>query len=182
MFEKINKEAKNLFEKHPELKNGRKASIQEYKSLKWRIRRKIPKWFVSFMQLYPVSNLSIGIPFNYGWESLKSLSIEELPFLNTSFNSFEDIEYEATESFPGFELIKKGFICIANDENLGGNGFYINSKDKNPKVIYVYHDCGTSAKELIENSQTIANSFTHFISIIKTPQNIDEWLSKNPKT
>lgn len=182
MTKKITDKTEILFNTHPELNTGKRASLSEYKNLKWKTRRKISKWYKQLMINYPLTDLNIGIPFNYGWESLKNKKVNELPLLNTKFNSFEDIEFDATEAFPGFELIKKGFICIAYDENSSGDGFYIKAKEKNPKVIYVYHDCGTNAKELIHHSQLIANSFTEFLEIIKPHEIIDDWLAKNGLT
>ncbi|WP_299680811.1 SMI1/KNR4 family protein [uncultured Dokdonia sp.] len=179
MSKEINTKASALFNSYPELDTGRTATLAEYKSLKWNIRRKVSKWFLELMTMYPVTDLDIGIPFNYGWDSLKDKKSHELPVLNTRFNSFKDIELEATESFPGVDLIKKGWICIAFDENISGDGFYIRAKESNPKVIYVYHDCGTNAKELIAQAQVIANSFTEFLEIIKPQEDIDDWMDKN---
>ncbi|WP_299438283.1 hypothetical protein [uncultured Aquimarina sp.] len=182
MLGEIKNNTENLFKAYPELNTGVKASMSEYKNIKWSVRRKISKWYLMLLTEYPLCGLDIGIPFNYGWESLKNKEIAELPLLNTKLNSFDDIEFDATESFPGFELIKKGFICIAPDENSSGDGFYIKAKEKNPKVIYIYHDCGANSKELIGYSQLIANSFTEFLSIIKPPEIIDDWMSRNNLT
>ncbi|WP_299247520.1 hypothetical protein [uncultured Aquimarina sp.] len=179
MFKEITNKANRLFKYYPELNTGKRASMSEYKNLKWNTRRKIPKWFRQLMIDFPLTDLNIGIPFNYGWESLKNKKINELPLLNTKFNSFDDMAFEATETFPGLELIKKGFICIAPDENSSGDGFYIKVKEKNPKVVYVYHDCGSNSKELISNSQLIAASFTEFLDIIKPPEIIDDWIARN---
>jgi len=182
MLEEIRNNTENLFKVYPELNTGVRASISEYKKLKWSIRRKISTWYLTLLTDYPLSGLDIGIPFNYGWESLKNKESNKLPLLNTKFNSLDDIVFDASESFPGFELIKKGFICIAPDENSSGDGFYIKAKEKNPKVIYIYHDCGTNSKELISYSQLISNSFTEFLSIIRPPEIIDDWKSRNNLT
>lgn len=156
-----------LIQKYPELNTGKVSNHAEFKKLSWLFRLKIPKWFVQLMEHHPLAGMKIGIPFNYGWESLKGKAIHELPLINTYFNSFENIYFSATEAFPGCELIKKKYICIAYDENASGDGFYINLKERNPAVIYIYHDCGTNAKELIQHSQKIANSLSEFFEIIK---------------
>jgi len=182
MLKEIINKTEDLFNSYPELNTGVQSTMSDYKNLKWNVRRKISKWYIQLLTEYPLSGLNVGIPFNYGWESLKNKKVNELPLLNTKLNSFDDIEFDATEAFPGFELIKKGLICIAPDENSSGDGFYIKAKEKNPKVFYIYHDCGTNTKELIRHSQLIANSFTEFLGIIKPPEEIDDWLSKNNLT
>ena len=60
------------------------------------------------------------------------------------------------KEFPGFELIKQNYICIAPNENNDGDGFYIDTTQKNPSVIYIYHDCGQNASELLKNGQIIS--------------------------
>ena len=78
-----------------------------------------------------------------------------------------------------FELIKENHICIAEDTNKDGDGFYINTKEKNPRVIYIYHDCGNNASELIKNGQIISESFSDFLKLIRPPEFADKWLNEN---
>jgi len=166
----FDKNIASLFQKYPELNTGKVSDSYEFKKLNWLFRLKIPKWFVQLMTHNPLADMKIGIPFNYGWENLKGKTTNELPLLNTYFNSFEDIYLSAADEFPACVLFRKKYICIAFDENNSGDGFYINLKEKNPEVIYIYHDCGINADELIHHSQKIADSLTEFFEIIKPPE------------
>jgi hypothetical protein len=177
---KIRENIERLFEKYPELtKSGIKSEQTIFQKLKTKIKRKIPSWYVEILSEYPIAELTIGIPFNYGWESLKNKSQAELPFMNTEFNSIENIEFIATEEFPGFELIKENYICIAEDTNKDGDGFYINTKEINPSVIYIYHDCGSNVSDLLKNGQIISESFSDFLKVIRPPEFADKWIDDN---
>ena len=180
MEKEIRENIELLLKNYPELiKIGYKTRQSIFQKIKRKISKKIPDWYQELLREYSVAELKIGIPFNFGWESLKGKSQNELLFMNTEFNSIEDIELIAKEEFPGFELIKENYICIAEDTNKDGDGFYINSKEKNPKVIYIYHDCGNNASELIKNGQVISNSFSEFLNVIKPPEFADKWLAEN---
>jgi hypothetical protein len=176
----IRENIEKLFGNYPELKNsGIKSDQNIFRRLKRIIKNQIPNWYIELLTEFPIAELKIGIPFNYGWESLTDKKQNELPFMPTEFNDFENIEFIATEEFPGFELIKQNYICIAEDTNKDGNGFYINTKEKNPSVIYIYHDCGNTASELIKNGQIISKSFSEFLKVIKPPEFADKWIDEN---
>ncbi|WP_299609558.1 hypothetical protein [uncultured Aquimarina sp.] len=177
---KIIENIEQLFKKYPELiKTGSKTKQSIFQKIKRKIQNKIPNWYNQILTEYPMKGLKIGIPFNYGWESLKDKKQNELPFMITSLNSLNDIEFMANKEFPGCELIKAGYICIAPNENNDGDGFYINTKEKNPSVIYIYHDCGESTSELIKNGQIISKSFSDFLAIIRPTKFAEKWLDEN---
>ena len=176
----IKKNIEKLFKNYPELINkGVKSEQNIFQKFQRRILNKIPNWYNNFLNEYPISDLKIGIPFNYGWDTLKGKKQNELPFMNTKFNRIEDIEFTAKEEFPGFELIKANYICIAPNDDNDGDGFYINTVEKNPSVIYIYHDSGENASELIENGQIISKSFSDFLTIIRPTEFADKWLVEN---
>ncbi|WP_405371267.1 hypothetical protein [Nonlabens sp. Asnod2-A12] len=180
MEREIRENIEQFFKNYPEMTGiGVKSEQNIFQNLKRKIENKIPNWYKELLIEYPIADLKIGIPFNYGWESLKNKSQSELPFMNTVFNSFENIEFIATEEFPGFELIKENHICIAEDTNKDGDGYYINTKEQNPRVIYIYHDCGKNASELIKNGQIISESFSDFVKLIRPPEFADKWLNEN---
>jgi hypothetical protein len=176
----IKKNIKQFFKNYPELNNvGIKFEQNIIQKFKRKLKNKIPNWYIELLAEFPITELKVGIPFNYGWESLKGKSQSELPFMKTEFNSIENIEFIANEEFPGLELIKKNYICIAQDRNKEGDGFYINGKEENPSVIYIYHDCGNEATELIKNGQIISNSFSEFLKIIRPPGFVEKWINEN---
>ncbi|MFC7445324.1 SMI1/KNR4 family protein [Mesoflavibacter profundi] len=180
MERKIRENIEQLFKNYPELNQvGLKTEQSIFQKLKRKVKNQIPDWYVELLTEFPIAELKIGIPFNYGWETLKSKKQNELPFMPTEFNSIENIEFIATEEFPGFELIKENYICIAEETNKGGDGFYINAKVKNPSVIYIYHDCGNDASELIKNGQSISSSFSDFLKVIRPSEFADKWLNEN---
>ncbi len=180
MERKIRENIEELFKNYPELNNGGIKSNQNiFKRLKRKIKNKIPNWYIELLTEFPIAKLKIGIPFNYGWETLKNKKQSELPFMPTEFNDLENIEFITTEEFPGSELIKGNYICIAEDTNKEGDGFYINTKEENPSVIYIYHDCGNNASELIKNGQIISKSFSDFLKVIKPPEFADKWIDEN---
>ncbi|TCI93732.1 SMI1/KNR4 family protein [Tenacibaculum sp. M341] len=180
MEKEIRENIELLFKKHPELTNiGYKTQQSIFQKFRRKVRKKIPGWYDELLTEYPIAELKIGIPFNFGWESLKNKNQSELPYMNTEFNSIENIESIAKEEFPGAELIKQNYICIAENTNKDGDGFYINSKEQNPTVIYIYHDCGSNASELIKNGQVISSSFSEFLNIIKPHEFADKWLDEN---
>lgn len=180
MERQIIENTEKLFKNYPELTTiGFKAKQSIFQKLKRSLQNKIPNWYNQFLTEYPITELKIGIPFNYGWDSLKGKKQSELPFMSTKFNGLEDIEYIANHEFPGFELIKANYICIAPNENNDGDGFYINATEKNPSVIYIYHDCGKNASELIQHGQIISKSFSEFLSIIRPSEYADQWLDEN---
>ena len=165
---------------YPELTNtGFKSEQNILQKLKRKIRNIIPVWYSELLTEYPFAELKIGIPFNYGWETLKGKKQYELPFMNTEFNDFENIEFISKKEYPGFELIKENYICIAEETNKSGDGFYINTKERNPRVIYIYHDSGNNASELIKNGQIISESFSGFLNLIRPTEFADKWLNEN---
>ncbi len=166
MNENIKESIERLLLKYANLK-GNKTSLKKFDNLDKTLKCVLPEWYIEFLTKYPVANIEIGVPFNYGWDSLKGKSREELPLMEIFINDIETIEECAVELFPGFELIKGNYLCIALPNPDEGDGFYINVKEENPKVIYVYHDCGESIEELIENGQLIANSFLDFLNIVR---------------
>jgi hypothetical protein len=176
----IRANVEQLFKDFPELNNvGIKSQQNPIQKLKRKLMRKIPSWYIQLLSDFPIAELKIGIPFNYGWDSLKDKTQNELPFMTTEFNSLEHIEFIARKEFPGFELIKKHYICIAENTNKDGDGFYINTKEVDPSVIYIYHDCGNDASELIKNGQVISSSFSDFLQVIRPPEFADKWLDEN---
>ncbi len=180
MEKEIIKNIEQLFKNYPELISiGFKSNQNIFQILKRQVQNKIPNWYNKFLTEYPITALKIGIPFNYGWESLKDKKQNELPFMITKFNGIEDIEFTANKEFPGLELIKANYICIAPNENNDGDGFYINTTEKNPSVIYIYHDCGENASELIKNGQIISKCFSDFLTIIRPTEFANKWLDEN---
>jgi len=166
MHKNIKDSIEKLLLTHPKLKGGY-TSLKEFEKLDKTLKDVLPEWYIEFLTNYSIANIKIGIPFNYGWESLKGKPREELPLMNTFFKDIQAIEESAVDLFPGFELIKENYFCIAAADPDEGDGFYINASESNPKVVYVYHDCGESVEELIENGQLIADSFSDFLDIIK---------------
>lgn len=178
MNPEIENSVKSLLDKYPELI---KSIFQEslFKQLIRKYLNKIPDWYTDIFKRYPIQEIEISIPFDYGWDSLKSKSRTDLPPLNTYLNSIDEIINISKNEYPAIEMKKLGFLCIAHDDNASGDGFYINTDKINSEVIYIYHDSGNTADQLIKNGLVISNSLSDFIKLLKPHQNINVWLSQN---
>jgi len=65
MAKEIIRNTDNLFNNYPQLIKGRKVSISDYKNLKRKVKRKIPKWYVQLMIDFPISDLEIRGGFQF---------------------------------------------------------------------------------------------------------------------
>lgn len=174
---KLKSTLSSFFEKFPELYNS--SNISGTNNLNWIFKLKLPKWLKEIYKEFPLDDLEISIPFDYGWEELKGLEQNEFPRMNTSFNTLEEIQSNVKDVWPFYEMYKKKYICICYNESNDGDGFFINLKEKDPKVIYVYHDCGEDVNELISNSISISDTFSEFVELLQPHQDPEEWLRKN---
>ena len=176
----INEHVKDHLNKYQAFElSGRLTKKNEISALNRKVKRKVPSWFIDLLENTTLAEMDFGIPFNYGWAILKDLPQDAMPLMNTYFCSLAQINWIATEEFPGLEMIKKKYICIAPTDTEDGDGFYLDMSRLNGQVIYVYHDFGQNAKELIQNAPLISDSFTEFIELIRPHEQIDQWASRH---
>jgi hypothetical protein len=125
----------------------------------------VPNWYKDLLVLFPIAELQIEIPNDYGQEDFIGKPIEELPKLTIRFNSYREIYEEAYDYFPGSELKKINYLCIAKDIVCTQEGIYINTTKDDPSIQLVFHDFGETTKELIDNSETLLGNFSDIFNI-----------------
>lgn len=125
-----------------------------------RVKEFIPDWYKELLSDYPISKLEIQIPFDFGQPEFIGKPIDELPLLSITMNDLDEINEEMIKYFPGNELIKINYLCIAIDNDSTQEGIYINTLELNPPLLLVFHDLGKSASELIENAAVLLNQFS----------------------
>lgn len=154
-----------FFEKFKkDIHTGRLTNAQEFNSISKYVENRIPIWYKDLLLSYPIAGLEIGVPSDFGQPFLQDIKKEDLPLMRIRFYDLREVEKEATNFYPGIDLIKKGvfdrkyFIPIALDEESTLESLFISNK-KNPKVRLIIHDLGESKKELIKRSEVISDNF-----------------------
>ncbi len=61
------------------------------------------------------------------------------------------------------------------EEHEGADGYYIDARQQDSPVTYIWHDYGENAKELIANSPRVAPTLSSFISWFKPHEDIETW-------
>lgn len=172
----FNQLIETAFESYPALtQKGTVVSQEEIDKVAKNLVSKIPEWYLELLIRYPLSNMEFGIPFDYGWTVLDDVTHEAYPLMNTYFMSLEEMVWNMSEAFPACELIKEGYICIAPTDTIDGDGFYIDGRLSDPKVIYIYHDLGETTDELIKYSTTISETFSEFLQAIRPNETTEAW-------
>ncbi|MBK9355112.1 MAG: hypothetical protein IPN09_14440 [Bacteroidetes bacterium] len=118
-----------------ETKLGKFTELSEIEKYDKYIGGIVPNWYKEFLVLFPIAELEIEIPHDYGQEDFIGKPMEELPKLTIRFNSYREIYEEAFNYFPGCELKKIYYLCIAKNIVCTQEGIYINVK----KTIQVFN-------------------------------------------
>ncbi len=163
----ILKSIEGFFNRFPEaLEMGNQTTHADIERLPERVKKNIPEFWKTALIKYPLSNLEIGVPSDFGQPELKSVKREKLPLMSIQFLSPLEISENTTEIFPGFVLIKKSlfsrksYLCIATDIESTQEGVFISINKEDPQPRLVFHDYGETKKELIKSSELISSSLT----------------------
>jgi hypothetical protein len=167
-MERIINEIQRFFERYPSARNfGKLTTPDEIEALPKQIRRAIPTWYKDILLQFPIAHLPLGIPNDFGQPLLKGKSLDQLPLMEITFYSVDEIVEMSDSIFPNYLLFKKKIIGIAEDQGSTGEGIYIDSKENNPPVTMIFHDMGESLKELIENGIKLADNFSDLFRLGK---------------
>jgi hypothetical protein len=164
---KVLKSIEDFLNRFPEAKQqGNQTTLDEIERLPDIVRNNMPDFWKTALTKFPLCNLEIGVPSDFGQPQLKGLNREDLPLVTIQFLSPLEISESSTEIFPGFVLFKKSllsrnsFLCIANEIESTQEGIFISLNKEDPKPLLVFHDYGETKKELIKNSESISSSLT----------------------
>jgi hypothetical protein len=141
-------------------RSGRLTDKIEFEKINRKILKKIPEWYKEILMKYPLVNLEIGVPNDFGDEELKGKPFKELPLMGLTFISAKEIENYALNHFPDYELIALDYIRIAEDKFGTQQGVYINSRENDPSVRLIFHDFGETGKEVLKESELLLEKFT----------------------
>jgi len=93
-------------------------------------------------------------------------NIDDIRNLNNKLNGLLPQWYseliESIKNYPGLEIFKKGYICIASDSTGGGDPYFIDTNaGDNPPVYRVYHDVSDNLDEILaKGRQLVSNSLS----------------------
>ena len=179
---KIENSVKEFFNSYPEaaVEEGVRLEAEDFEEMSWSTRLLLPRWYRNLLQAYPISEMNLGIPFDFGQPKLQGRPMEKLPLLDITFNSPDEIEDYSREAEPGNTLFKAGYICFARDESSSGDELFFNALRKDPTIYLVSHEDGDSARALIKNSTIIAKSFSSLFQNAKV-SNFDRVLPEAMK-
>ncbi|MFN8397752.1 MAG: hypothetical protein U0176_24240 [Bacteroidia bacterium] len=159
-----------LFSRYPYARKlGRLTDPGEFDALHPKVQKLIPGWYKRLLINYPIAGLPIGIPFDFGWESLQGRPVDELPLTEIVFHDAAEIAQSSTKYFPGYRLVNYGYITIAKQNEGSEDEVFIRSKDPNPKPFIVFHEAGDSKEELLSGAFKPTDSFSSFIKLAKIP-------------
>jgi hypothetical protein len=153
--------AEAFIARNPDIKEtGQITTLGDFNNLPSKVRDKIPSWFKELLLNFPIANAEIGIPNDYGQEELKMLKQEDQPSLVLTFLNVQQIASEALNTFPAYQLIEDGFLCVARDEMTTQEGVFIDVTMDDPKLHLVFHDMGESNTDLIRSSEVLLPNFS----------------------
>jgi hypothetical protein len=181
-MEKIINEVQGFFERYPSAKTfGKVTTPEEIQALPRKIRSTIPTWYKDLLVQFPIANLPLGIPNDFGQPLLKGRPLIQLPLMEITFYSIDKIAEMSESIFPNYLLFKKKAIGIAEDEGSTGERIFIDSRADNPAVTMIFHDMGESVKELIQNGVRLADNFSDLFAFGKLTNDRIELTNENRK-
>lgn len=158
----------DFFTRFPEARQlGKQTNLLELEKLPRVVYNNLPEFWKTALVEFPLCNLAIGIPSDFGQTQLKKLPREKLPLMSIEFLSPTEILEETINSFPGYKLFESSvffrtkYICIATEKESTNEGIFISTKGKNPKPLLVFHDFGETKRLLIKNSKIISSSLSN---------------------
>ena len=156
---------KTLIEKYfidnPEsLAKGRRTDKSEFEKINTKVLTTLPTWYKDILITYPLVDLEIGIPNDFGDEDLKGKPMSELPLMGLTFISVKEIENRTLKFYPDIKLIDLNFIRIAEDKFGTQEGIFINASEDDPSIRLVFHDMGNTARDVMNASEMLLERFT----------------------
>ena len=139
---------------------GRITSIDEFNQIPNEISEKIPNWYKDLLLKFPIANAQIGLPHDYGQDELKLLKQEDQPSLVLTFLNPKQIAHYVANTFPAYQLIEDGFLCVAIDEMTTQEGVFIDVTSNDPKLLLIFHDMGETNTELLKCSEVVLDKFS----------------------
>lgn len=181
-MEKIINEVQKFFDRYPSARNfGKFTTPEEIEALPKQIRSAIPTWYKNLLLQFPIANLPLGIPNDFGQPLLKGRPLDQLPLMEITFYSVDEIVDMSDSIFPNYLLFKKKIIGIAEDQGSTGEGIFIDSKEDNPAVTLIFHDMGESLKELIKNGTRLTDNFSDLFRLGKLTNDKIKLTNQNRK-
>lgn len=181
-MERIINEAQKFFERYPSARNfGKLTTPEEIEALPKQIRTAIPTWYKDLLLQFPISNLPLGIPNDFGQSLLKGRPLDQLPLMEIMFYSVDKIVDMSDSIFPNYLLVKKKIIGIAEDQGSTGERIFIDSKENDPAVTLIFHDMGESLKDLIKNGTRLTDNFSDLFRLGKLTNDKIKLTNQNRK-
>jgi hypothetical protein len=167
MNSELRKSIEHLIEAHPVLKQGRKAEMSEITDLNRECGGIIPEWLIELLTSYPLCGAQ------FGWESpdlaeeaeedLKNLSWtsallylakkDSYPLLAwVDWSTPEAMREVMLETHIGIELLKHGYINVAQDGSTCDPYFVPINRGDNPP-LFVVSACAPEDADLIMNEE-----------------------------
>ena len=181
-MERIINEVQRFFERYPSARDfGKLTTPEEIEILPKQIGKAMPNWYKEMLLQFPIAELPLGIPNDFGQPLLKGRSLDQLPLMEITFYSVDEIVEMSESVFPNYLLFKKKIIGIAEDQGSTGEGIFIDSKGNNPPVTLIFHDMGESLKELIKNGIKLADNFSDLFRLGKLTNDKIKLTNQNRK-
>lgn len=167
-METIKNAVQDFFDRYPQaLTLGKKTTLDEFDALPKKIKRAIPIWYKELLLQFPIANLPLGIPNDFGQKLLQGRSAAQLPLMEIIFYSVQEIGTNPNSFFPHSLLFKKKIIGIAEDKGNTGEGIFIDGRQENPPVFMIFHDMGDSIKELMHYGERLLDHFSDLFTFGK---------------
>lgn len=116
-IEELKRLIDKYFEDNPaSLTVARLTDKTEFEQIDKKVVRSIPDWYKDILITYPLVDLEIGIPNDFGDEELAETPFEQLPLMGLTFLSVEGIKECSLRLHPDCELIDLTYIRIAEDK------------------------------------------------------------------
>src|SRR6188768_3753982 len=126
MDKDISNSVRGFFDRYPYAATlGRLTNQTEIEGLPKEMKDAIPEWYKNLLLEFPIANLPLGIPNDFGQSLLKNKSFESLPLMGIIFHSVDKISELTNSRFPYNLLLRKQFIGIAEDQDSTGEGIFI---------------------------------------------------------
>lgn len=139
---------------------GRVTDKSEFDKLPKNILDAIPNWYKDLLTTYPIANLEIAIPNDFGQAFLMSKPFDQLPLFEFRFLPVDKIVTHSTSIFPGFTLFRRKFITIAEDHNSTGEGIFIDTRKADPIPYLIFFHAGASQEDLLNDAEALTESFS----------------------
>lgn len=170
MMDQVEEAITDFFNRYPSASNiGRVTEPREFDALPRKARNLIPVWYKSLMLRFPIAGLKVGIPFDYGSESLIGKPHDQLPLTTFIFHDAAKIAEYCLNYFPGYALSRDRFFAIARQDEGSEDDVFLSAKGQNPQPYVVFHEAGDTTVELLEDAWKPSESLSGFFEMAKLP-------------